>query len=245
MLKAPRKPRAKTEVTELRDVLRDAKAEIKDLKTGLDSPNKLVKALKTPVNTESAYTLHALLKKDIGVRGIQDYVSFIKQEWHTIKSFAPNYGARTSNRMIPFTLSALVEYYSIIISLFKTYTKSEAEYLGRVGLLEQWEVDLKDKEANLPQKIEELRLLNKRAAKQLQANKKIISQLKKDVSQYKEYSNRLRPFAMLCIDKLGGGMDVESFMRYAEGTEDFDYIKDVPKHLEGLFESLEKRGKHK
>lgn len=192
---------------------------------GISSATKLIKALKIQSTTANTNKLYNMLVKEMDMLAMDKYVHFLQDEWYELKTFVPNYGTRGSNLVIDWDTASLIQYHSVFTSLFKTYNHSEAEYKGRIGLLDNWEVAKEDANNNLPQKIEQLRTLNKRAAKDLTAKSKEIEDLKAEIEHTRKSYARCRRFAIFYQRHVASSLSEDEILDYIEDGKIIDKMK--------------------
>lgn len=227
-VKQPKKPTARKQRT---DSLQDIFSATKSGASNTDTPTKLAKVLKLPAGTANIHKLHAILKKNIGLDALPDYVSFLKTEWVLLGHYLPSSNRKTRGLAdYKLTAQVLVDNMSTVLSLYKTYKTNEYQYKHRLGILEQWEVEVLDKD----KRITDIISLNKKAAKLIEKKSAEIDSLKKDLGAYKKAYLRARPFAMSLAVQLRL-IDTE-FVEYLEGFRKKADVGGVEPYMDKLFE---------
>lgn len=227
-VKKPKKPPVRKQQT---DSLQDILSTTKSGASNTDTPTKLAKALKLPTDTANIHKLHAILKKSIGLDTLQNYTLFLKNEWGLLSHYLPN-SSRKTRGLADYKLTAqvLIENMSTLLSLYKTYKKNEYQYKHRLGILEQWEVEVLDKD----KRITDIISLNKKAAKLIEKKSAEITSLKKDLGAYKKAYLRARPFAMSLAGQLR--LIDTDFVDYLEGFRKKADVGGVEPYMDKLFE---------
>lgn len=233
-LKQPKKPRIKkkSSISELDEIIQDFNEASED--TLIDSAVKLTKALKIPSSTPDSERLIRMLKKSMEVSDIPAYIKFLQDEWVELKIFTPNHGTRQSNLIMSYTLSRLCTYHSLLVSMFKTYKTSKAEYQGRLGALDSWEVE-KVKIKDEPHvEIKRLKAEIEAQKHRLSKRDKEFEDIRSALNTYTKAYARARRFAMFFQAHVFTRVSEDQVLTYIENGE----IPDVkmPEWLQYLFE---------
>jgi len=235
-LKTPKKPLSKKpqQTDDLDNILqlRTDKGNV------IETANALTKAIGADIDTTASHRLLNRLKKDITCSNIRDYTDFVKDEWHELRQFLPNYGVRGNTKIIDkLSLSVLCDYYGVVVSLYKTCRHSRAEYLTRIGELPFDDLEAaKDKE-NPERSIASLRLLNKKAADVINKQRKEINELKVAVASYKTMGIRTTAFAVRFIGL--HSIPIDSFLNWVSDRGSIEDMGELPRDVKVMAERID------
>jgi len=204
----------------------------------VETANALTKALGVAVNTSASHRLLNMLKKDIKCSGIRAYTLFVKQEWHELRQFLPNYGVRGSTKIIDrLSLDVLCDYYTVILSLYKTYQHSNAEYSTRIGAIGFDELEAAKEAEDPVATIKRLKSLNVKAAGLITSQRDKITELQQELDQLKLSHSKVLPLGIWVAAH--HRVPLGAFRDWVDGVGTIDAMGDAPAHFLQVVEGIE------
>ena len=205
----------------------------------VETANALTKALGVAVNTSASHRLLNMLKKDIKCSGIRAYTKFIKQEWHELRQFLPNYGVRGNTKVIDkLSLDVLCDYYTVILSLYKTYQHSKAEYSTRIGALGFSDLEAAKEVEDPMAAIKRLKDINVKAAGLINSHRDKITELQQNLDQLTLSYSKALPLAGWVAAHHRAPLG--AFRDWVDGVGTIDAMGDAPaEHFLQVLEDIE------